>query len=108
MLVPFHSAMYFASWSSIDKAGIAEAKSSQSRQPLIGSKQMAGKTPLQLTDDELLLQYLLYKAATDYLRRRLSLCLYRLCYRSFKNAQQGLSALWSTPTPNPKYLAGMF
>ena len=104
VFISLHNAKSYASWSSIDKAGIAEAKSSQTRQPLIGSKQMAGKTPLQLTDDELLLQYLLYKATTDYSLQQIWLCLYQTCCRSSNNAQQGVPALWCTPTPNPKSL----
>ena len=56
------------------------------------------KTPLQSTHEELLLQYLLYKAATHYSRRQRSLYPYRTYFRSLQNAQQGVSALWCTPT----------
>ena len=56
------------------------------------------KNAVTITDEELLLQYLLDKAATHHSQRQLLLCQYRPYSRSPKNAQQAVSALWCTPT----------
>ena len=60
------------------------------------------KNAVTINNEELLLQYLLYKAATHHSRQQLSLCPYRTCCRSPENAQQATSTLWCNPHSNPK------